>query len=547
MLNCLVECNSSVALSLSLFALLWRGVCLKGILSLSFPLQKLASLKLLALAAPAHPPEADTAIHSMSFAAQHQATVTGGVERVANDDGGGDAIATARGRLYCVDRTGERMEAGDDECDDVMNFVHGGIQSQQHQYADISLHQQGVHHADDSLYEDHDAHDDYFHHVESNHDNIIQSQPNCTDGREESFNFSFRHSQDEVREHNQGIKSQHHRQHEGYEEDSIEDDGCYHHGGSIYNDNNEGRVYCYYEEGTMDVVDLRHLSCPQSLFDDERDNYYDADDELRQQNNQDEEFPVRSISIDDSQYCDKHDFRDSFEDGILDENEGGGGFEGGMLVVEENEEQLLRRTVQYTYSERVSYEQCDNSPLDVIGRIEAVVGSLVTSLGDMRGPVLREYQHPVVSTREDESSVDEEHEEVYHPPKEQLEQFFEYFSNATGKDVKIFDDYRTDRTFTSITKVMAFIHQLLLSNRTTTTREVYYVFVTHFRNQKECDGAILDVAKILNVPRRALGLSASPKGELEGRSVYMEIICLVVVLTPLSRHCCYPKAGSADA
>ncbi|EED90408.1 spo11-like protein, partial [Thalassiosira pseudonana CCMP1335] len=86
---------------------------------------------------------------------------------------------------------------------------------------------------------------------------------------------------------------------------------------------------------------------------------------------------------------------------------------------------------------------------------------------------------------------------------------------------------RTDRTFTSITKVMAFIHQLLLSNRTTTTREVYYVFVTHFRNQKECDGTILDVAKILNVPRRALGLSASPKGELEGRSVYMEISCLV--------------------
>jgi DNA topoisomerase VI subunit A len=59
---------------------------------------------------------------------------------------------------------------------------------------------------------------------------------------------------------------------------------------------------------------------------------------------------------------------------------------------------------------------------------------------------------------------------------------------------------------------MSFIHSLLLSNRTTTTREVYYVFVTHFRNQKECDSAILDVAKCLGVPRRALGLSASPKG-----------------------------------
>lgn len=105
------------------------------------------------------------------------------------------------------------------------------------------------------------------------------------------------------------------------------------------------------------------------------------------------------------------------------------------------------------------------------------------------------------------------------------------------------------RTMTSIILVASFCHQLLSSTsrrdrrsddqiplrggeswgddastgrpqassssigpRTTTTREVYYHFVTHFRNQRECDRAIWDLATILNVPRQSLGLVASPKG-----------------------------------
>ena len=69
------------------------------------------------------------------------------------------------------------------------------------------------------------------------------------------------------------------------------------------------------------------------------------------------------------------------------------------------------------------------------------------------------------------------------------------------------------RSFTSILMVLQFCHLLLMDNRTTTTREVYYTFVTHFRSQKECDTAIWDTASMLRVPRRALGLTASPKGE----------------------------------
>jgi DNA topoisomerase VI subunit A len=48
--------------------------------------------------------------------------------------------------------------------------------------------------------------------------------------------------------------------------------------------------------------------------------------------------------------------------------------------------------------------------------------------------------------------------------------------------------------------------------RTATTREVYYHFVTHFKNQRECDRAIWDLTTLLHASRQSLGLVASPKG-----------------------------------
>lgn len=68
------------------------------------------------------------------------------------------------------------------------------------------------------------------------------------------------------------------------------------------------------------------------------------------------------------------------------------------------------------------------------------------------------------------------------------------------------------RSFTSIVLVLSFCHSLLASGRTTTTREIYYFYVTHFRSQQECDLAISDAAVLLQVPRHALGLKASPRG-----------------------------------
>ena len=83
------------------------------------------------------------------------------------------------------------------------------------------------------------------------------------------------------------------------------------------------------------------------------------------------------------------------------------------------------------------------------------------------------------------------------------------------------------RSFTSILLVLAYCHSLLLpddenvndgttsvcyTRRTTTTREVYYFYVTHFRSQRECDMAIWDACQLLQVPRYALGLQAGSRG-----------------------------------
>ena len=84
---------------------------------------------------------------------------------------------------------------------------------------------------------------------------------------------------------------------------------------------------------------------------------------------------------------------------------------------------------------------------------------------------------------------------------------------APGTPTRTLTNLSTCRSFASITLILSFVHSLLIQDRTTTTREVYYFYVTHFRSQKECDGCIYDVAKLLGVGRIHLGLSASPKGK----------------------------------
>jgi hypothetical protein len=62
------------------------------------------------------------------------------------------------------------------------------------------------------------------------------------------------------------------------------------------------------------------------------------------------------------------------------------------------------------------------------------------------------------------------------------------------------------RSFTSIVLVYSYVYALLKSNRTTTTREIYYFHQDHFSSQRECDDAILDAANLLGLPRVSLGI-----------------------------------------
>lgn len=83
---------------------------------------------------------------------------------------------------------------------------------------------------------------------------------------------------------------------------------------------------------------------------------------------------------------------------------------------------------------------------------------------------------------------------------------------------KRFNNVASCRSFTSMLLVLAYCHNLLRQPEftTTTIREVYYYYVTHFRNQRECDAAISDCCKLLEVPRHALRLQAASRGWFAG-------------------------------
>ena len=86
------------------------------------------------------------------------------------------------------------------------------------------------------------------------------------------------------------------------------------------------------------------------------------------------------------------------------------------------------------------------------------------------------------------------------------------------------------RSYTSALLVLSFVQKnLLLTNRTTTNREVYYFFVTHFRSQRECDSAVIDVANMLNVERASLGILASPKGKSANKQTNLIIIYYTIL------------------
>jgi DNA topoisomerase VI subunit A len=96
-------------------------------------------------------------------------------------------------------------------------------------------------------------------------------------------------------------------------------------------------------------------------------------------------------------------------------------------------------------------------------------------------------------------------------------------SVPTPASTKSINNLSTCRSYTSTILLLSYIQKLLLYNKTTTTREIYYYHVTHFRSQRECDSVINDIiCNLLCVERVQLGLYASPKGWFCGSFVITE-------------------------
>jgi len=263
------------------------------------------------------------------------------------------------------------------------------------------------------------------------------------------------------------------------------------------------------EEGEgwhYDGIDFNQIQRPPTMFNtnQEDNNYYDADDEHIQ--HQQDEVP-REVSFilgqDDSQEYDDDQFLDYSQQGGQQHNSDD-------LVYSDDDSSIDSNNNSEKYHQQPAAQTIfhgTSESLDVIHRIESVMESLLKYLDKKEAPVLRGY----VQSRNN-NSLDDCDESVEEDDPDAFQPTYNTLGGGDPKFHRSFGNIAQSRSFTSICLVMSFIHQLLLSNRTTTTREVYYVFVTHFRNQRECDGVILDVAKILGVSRRSLGLSASPKG-----------------------------------
>ena len=238
----------------------------------------------------------------------------------------------------------------------------------------------------------------------------------------------------------------------------------------------------YYHYHPFDIGNLQQLPYPPSLDFGTDDNRYEADDE--------------------ECHFDNEDFGHEDDDHVVVQNE----------EDDDNDDEYNHEDQdEYYYDQQRDDDlpQLSAESLDVVHRIEVIMETIVEALDKLEVPKIQGYKGSM-STNDDNDDIDDDDDSYEEAARDVVAS--NVLENGDQKFCRTWGNSGQCRTFTSICLVLSFIHQLLLSMRTTTTREVYYVFVTHFRSQRECDSTILDCAKILGVSRRSLGLSASPKG-----------------------------------
>jgi meiotic recombination protein SPO11 len=194
---------------------------------------------------------------------------------------------------------------------------------------------------------------------------------------------------------------------------------------------------------------------------------------------------------------------------------------------------------------RLNHDEDEMSVQVVLSRIEALAAKIIQALNEYTLPEIK----PFCGNQNDNNGNDNN-----------------TMMNLTTTTTKRFT-VQQSRSFTSVLLVLAYCHALLQPppsnnnkkkkdyqqyahrhHRTTTTREVYYFYVTHFKHQRECDAAIWDACRLLQVPRHALGLRASSRGWMAGDVQLIDRIHGTMVWDGGSSNCCnnehgYPISG----
>lgn len=70
--------------------------------------------------------------------------------------------------------------------------------------------------------------------------------------------------------------------------------------------------------------------------------------------------------------------------------------------------------------------------------------------------------------------------------------------------------------FSKVVQVLSLVYKLLLHGDKVTQRDAYYTLSGTFSSQHDFNSCFEDVLRILDVPRRALGITAAPKGSIAG-------------------------------
>lgn len=81
---------------------------------------------------------------------------------------------------------------------------------------------------------------------------------------------------------------------------------------------------------------------------------------------------------------------------------------------------------------------------------------------------------------------------------------------------------KTLKSFVVMLRIMEVVHELLLSNKHATKRDIYYMDVTLFEKQAIVDRAIENIASMLHVPRTALHVVGTEKSLVAGHVNWKE-------------------------